>query len=380
MKERIANGFKQIYSGEPRIFQAPGRINLIGEHTDYNGGFVFPMAIDRFTYIAIKKRGDRMFNVYSKNFKQSFSLDLDKFVKNNTWSDYVFGVASMIEKEGYGLSGSDIYIESDVPLGAGLSSSAAIEVSTAFALFSVNEIIIDKNYLAKLCQKAENEFVGMKCGIMDQFIACFGKKDHALFLDCRSLNYNLVPLNTDVAQIIVCNTMVKHELGASEYNIRRKECEEGVKILKEKFPDIISLRDANMTKLESIEAKMSDKVRMRCRHVISENLRAENSVKALMAGDLVYFGKLLDASHYSLKYDYEVTCEELDMMVEIARNIDGVYGARMTGGGFGGCTINLVKLENISTFINKIKSEYLKHTSINPDIYSFLPSNGVCEI
>jgi len=286
----------------------------------------------------------------------------------------------VIEKEGYGISGADIYIESDVPLGAGLSSSAAIEVSTAFALFSVNEIKIDKNYIAKLCQKAENEFVGMKCGIMDQFIACFGKKDHALFLDCRSLNYNLVPLNTDVAQIIVCNTMVKHELGASEYNIRRKECEEGIKILKEKFPDIISLRDANMTKLESIEAKMSDKVRMRCRHVISENLRAENSVQALMKGDLVYFGKLLNASHDSLKYDYEVTCEELDMMVEIARNIEGVYGARMTGGGFGGCTINLVKLENISTFINKIKTEYLEHTRTNPDIYSFLPSDGVHEI
>lgn len=380
LKEKILSEFAKLYSHQPRVFKAPGRVNLIGEHTDYNEGFVFPMAIDRFTYVAISKRDDRIFNIFSDSYKENVTINLDTAKPMKHWSDYVVGVALTILDMGFQISGADIFIYSDVPLGAGLSSSAAIEVSTAYALMTVNGLEIDTLNLAKICQKAENDFVGMKCGIMDQFVSIHGKENCALFLDCRSLNYELVPLDSTKADIIVCNTMVKHELGSTEYNKRRKECELGVKAMKEKFSEVNSLRDANMRYLNSVQNSIDDVIYKRCKHVITENERTMLSVSALKNNDYKLFGDLLKGSHCSLRDDYEVSCSELDVMVRIAESIDFVYGSRLTGGGFGGCTVNLIQHGKQDEFSEKIKREYHNLMGIYPDVYYFKPSDGVCEI
>lgn len=380
MKDKIISEFKKLYSGSPRVFRAPGRVNLIGEHTDYNEGFVFPMAIDRYTYVAISKRDDRKFNIHSAGFKESIEIDLASAEPKKHWSDYVVGVASILEGEGFSVAGADIYIDSNVPLGAGLSSSAAIEVSTAFALQRINNLEIDKLNLAKYCQRAENKFVGMNCGIMDQFISVHGKENNALFLDCRSLNYELVPIDVSKAGIVVCNTMIKHELGASEYNKRRKECETGVSAIKAKYINVNSLRDATKENLEAVKSEIDDIVFKRCKHVITEDERAALSISALKTGNFELFGNLLNGSHDSLRDDYEVSCKELDIMVDSARSLDYVFGARVTGGGFGGCTVNLIKHDKIERFVQEIKNKYEEKTGITPDVYTFLPSNGVMEI
>lgn len=380
MKDKIVFEFRKMYSSTPRLFRAPGRVNLIGEHTDYNEGFVFPMAIDRFTYVAISKREDMILNIYSSGFKKKVTIDLCTAEPKKHWSDYVVGVAVILMQEGYSVSGADIYIESNVPLGAGLSSSAAIEVSIARALAAVNRHQIDSLELAKICQKAENKFAGMNCGIMDQFISIHGKKNCALFLDCRSLNYEPVPLDISKAGIVVCNTMVKHELGASEYNKRRKECESGVAAIKIKYPNVNSLRDATIGYLEEVKSDIDDVVFRRCKHVISENERTALSISALKTKNFELFGNLLNGSHDSLRDDYEVSCKELDIMVDLARSMDFVYGARVTGGGFGGCTVNLVKHDETERFTEEIKKQYFEKTGILPDVYSFLPSNGAEEI
>jgi galactokinase len=380
LKDKVFNEFKKLFSNSPRIFRAPGRVNLIGEHTDYNEGFVFPMAIDRYTYIAISKRDDSKFNIYSNGFNESVELDITTAEPKKHWSDYVVGVASILKKEGFSVAGADIYIDSNVPLGAGLSSSAAIEVSTAFAIQSINDLEIDKLNLAKYCQKTENQFVGMNCGIMDQFVSVHGKKDNALFLDCRSLNYELVPVDVNNAGIVVCNTMIKHELGATEYNKRRKECEYGVSAIKTKYTNVNSLRDATMESLEAVKNEIDDVVFRRCKHVITENERAALSISALKTGNFELFGNLLNGSHDSLRDDYEVSCKELDIMVDSARSLGYVFGCRVTGGGFGGCTINLVRHDKIDRFIEEIKNKYKEKTGILPDVYTFLPSEGVLEI
>ena len=380
MKKKILTGFKKLYSASPRIFRAPGRVNLIGEHTDYNEGFVFPMAIDRYTYVGITKREDTIIRVYSNGFNESIEIDLSSAEPKNHWSDYVIGVATILGKQGFSISGADIYIDSNVPLGAGLSSSAAIEVSTAFALAGINNLEIDKLNLAKICQTAENDYVGMKCGIMDQFISVHGKKNKALFLDCRSLNYELVPVDVSKAGIVVCNTMIRHELGATEYNKRRKECELGVAAIKTGFQNVNSLRDATMENLETVKTKIDDIVFRRCRHVISENERTALAISTLKTGNFDLFGRLLNGSHDSLRDDYEVSCKELDIMVEAARSLNYVFGSRVTGGGFGGCTVSLVKHDKTEIFVEEMKKIYKEKTGILPDVYTFLPSEGVEEI
>lgn len=380
MKEKLITEFRKLYSTEPRVFRAPGRVNLIGEHTDYNDGFVFPMAIDRYTYVLISNRNDNILNINSDTYKESISINLNDANPKKHWSDYVVGVASILKQNGFQVNGANIYIYSDVPLGAGLSSSAAIEVSTAYAFITINNFEIDNLTLAKYCQKAENDFVGMKCGIMDQFVSIHGKENYALFLDCRSLNYELVPIDSTKSDIVVCNTMVKHELGATEYNKRRKECELGVNALKEKYLNITALRDANMEYLNSVKTKIDEVVYKRCKHVITENERTVLSLSALKRGDYNLFGNLLKGSHYSLRDDYEVSCKELDIMVEIAESLDFVYGARVTGGGFGGCTINLICHGKEEEFTNTIKNKYKEITGITPDVYYFKPSQGVTEI
>ncbi len=379
-KKYFIKKFEQHFNGSPRVFRAPGRVNLIGEHTDYNDGFVFPMAIDFYTTVAIVPTNDRKLYIHSENMDELIAVDLNDNKKQKAWSDYIAGMAHVLESEGVNIPGASIYVESDVPVGAGLSSSAALEISSGLALIkTANAALKDKN-LALLGQKAENQFVGMNCGIMDQYISVFGKADHALFLDCRSLEYQHVPLPSDQVNIVICNTMVKHELGTSEYNNRRSECEQGVKLLQTDYPDIKALRDVSEGQFNKVQDKLPEIIRKRCRHVITENARTQKSINALEDGNLPKFGTLMNGSHNSLRDDYEVSCEELDLLVDIARKQEGVLGARMTGGGFGGCTVNLVQKESVDEFVNTIAKEYEKETSIQPEIYISVPSRGAHEL
>jgi galactokinase len=376
----LVKAYKKEYSGLPRVFRAPGRVNLIGEHTDYNDGFVLPMAIDRYTYVVYANRPDNYVNIYSKQYNEKLDYNLDRPKRQKAWGDYIFGVLWALREDRYQFPGANIYIDSEVPVGAGLSSSAALEIATATAVFLVNNFKRNELKLILAAKKAENEFVGMGCGIMDQFVSFFGKGRNALFLDCRSLDYSYIPLNSTAVKYIVCNTMVKHELAAGEYNKRKEECNEGLRILKEDFPKIEALRDAYISSLPEMEAKMNPTVLKRVKHVISENDRTVKAVDALKSDKYILFGRYLNESHNSLRDLYEVSCKELDIMVDKARSIEGVLGARMTGGGFGGCTINLVKADKAENFISQIKELYHKETGIIPDVYQFVPSDGAGEV
>lgn len=364
-----------------RVFRAPGRVNLIGEHTDYNDGFVMPVAIDFFTTVTITPRTDRLVSVFSEHFNETTEFDLDdpKTGAASHWSDYVRGVAVVLEQSGYRLHGADLVVRVEVPIGSGLSSSAAIEVATAQALLAGAEHSVAPTELAKLCQRAENEFVGIRCGIMDQFISCSGQAGKALMLDCRSLEYKLLPLPPGV-RLVICNTMVKHELASSEYNVRRAECEAGVHHFAQSRPNVRALRDVTAGDLKRSHQDLSDLIYRRCHHVVSENARVLDAAKALESSDLAAFGQLMHESHRSLRDDYEVSCKELDLMVELATEIEGVYGARMTGGGFGGCTINLVKAESVEEFKRAVASGYQKGTGLTPEIYVCNAAQGAEEI
>ena len=378
--ETLKRDFREHYRQEPQIFRAPGRVNLIGEHTDYNEGFVMPAAIDFYTSAAIAPRADTKVNVRSLSFNETVSFDLsDKLQPKHKWFDYVVGVIDQIKRSAERLPGVDILIQGDVPIGAGLSSSAAIEVAVAFALLSAQHEMIDKVQLALLCQKAENEFVGMRCGIMDQFISCNGQRDHALMLDCRSLQFKLLPLVSS-ARIVICNTMVKHEHASGEYNQRRAACEEGVRVLQRYLPAFRSLRDVSPEQLEHHRDKLTPVIYRRCRHVVTENARVETAAEVLQKNDLRAFGELMAESHRSLRDDYEVSCRELDVMVEIAIAQSGVYGSRMTGGGFGGCTINLVASEQAEVFRKRLASEYEKATGLTPDVYITPAADGASRV
>jgi len=373
----LAQNFGEIYGGQPRIYRAPRRVNLIGEHTDYNEGFVMPMAIEASTWIAITPREDRLIIIRSEKFAETVTLDLDKLgSRSGHWSDYPRGVAYVLEQEGHRLSGANALLHSDVPVGAGLSSSAALEVTTGYALLDCSGIPIDQLRLAVACQRAENEFVGMRCGLMDQFTACFAEAGRALRLDCRSLEFDHHSLPVGV-KVVVCNTMVKHELAASEYNQRRAECEEGVRLLARWLPRVRSLRDVTLSELESCQNQLPDTIFKRCRHVVSENARVLAATVALELRDSSTFGKLMDESHRSLRDDYEVSSAELDLFVELAHECSGVYGARMTGGGFGGCTVNLVDEGNVEEFRNSVASGYANATGVEPETYVCSPGQGV---
>jgi len=371
----LAETFGSLYGGEPRIYRAPGRVNLIGEHTDYNEGFVMPAAIDFSTWIAIAPRDDRRIVLYSENYSEKVELDLDRRSElgRGHWSDYPFGVAEKLEQAGKQLRGANMLVRGEVPIGSGLSSSAAIEVATGFALLDLAGAQVDRLELAKLCQRAENDFVGMRCGLMDQFTSCFGQAGHALMLDCRSLDYQLLPLPRSV-NLVVCNTMVRHELAASEYNARRAECDEGVRQLARTLPGVRSLRDVTIEDLD--RTGLPEVVRTRCRHVISENARVVAAASALQCEDLEAFGRLMGESHSSLRDDYEVSCKELDLMVEIANQAEGVLGARMTGGGFGGCTVNLVEAQYVESFKETVAIDYAEAVGRKPEIYICTPAQG----
>jgi galactokinase len=381
-KDELRETFQQIFKREPRLFRATGRVNLIGEHTDYNEGFVLPFAIDREVLAAGAARADSKINVHALDIGDFFSFDLrDEAVKRRgSWIDYVEGVARCLKKRFALTRGADLIFSSTVPIGAGLSSSAALEVSIGFALLALNEIEIHRKELAFAAQEAEHEFVGIRSGIMDQFASVLCEENHALLLDCRSLETKQIPLELGNAVIAVCDTKVKHKLSSSEYNVRRRECETGVEILREKLPEIKSLRDVGVEDFEKFQNLLPENVKNRCRHVITENARTLSAAKNLEKRDLEKVGKQMFLSHESLRDDYEVSCAELDKLVEIARKIEGVFGARMTGGGFGGCTVNLLKRASFADFQKQIEQKYTETFGFEPEIYLFRASSGASEI
>ncbi|MEA3407572.1 MAG: galactokinase, partial [Chloroflexota bacterium] len=356
--------FEGLYGKKAAFFiAAPGRVNLIGEHTDYNEGFVLPAAIDQHVVMAVAPRDDRRVRLSALDFDQSATFALDDVdpVEKETWSNYQRGVAWALQEEGYTLQGMDAVITSDIPIGSGLSSSAAVEVAMAYAFQLVSSLELDGVKRAMLCQKAENDFVGMHCGIMDQYIISLGKRDHALLIDCRSLDYELVPIPRGF-NVVVCDTKKRRGLLDSEYNARRQECERGADIL-----GVSALRDVTPQELEANADELDPVTLKRCRHVVTENARVLEAVEALERGDVAAFGQLMNASHVSLRDDYEVSCEELDVMVEAAWEQEGAAGARMTGAGFGGCTVNLVRSEMAETFRERVADAYQQATGIAPN-------------
>jgi galactokinase len=373
----LAEGFEKLYGAQPRIYRAPGRVNLIGEHTDYNDGFVMPAAVAFSTYAAVAPRRDRKLVIISQEFPGTFEFDLDRLPSQRAgaWSDYVVGVAQVLEHQGNKLAGANLLIHSEVPLAAGLSSSAAVEVASALALMGVSKIEMQLPEVAKLCREAENNFVGARVGIMDQFVSCMGKAGHALLLDCRSLEFKLVQIPVEL-RLIVCNTMVKHENATSGYNTRREECEEGVRYFATWDRKVHSLRDVSVDLLNQHAAGLPPTILKRCTHVIYENQRTLDAAQALAAGDLSRVKKLMHESHLSLRDLYEVSCPELDIMVEAAEGLPGFCGGRMTGGGFGGCTVNLVQEQHAPDFGARISERFQKATGITPQIYICSAEDG----
>ena len=359
---------------KPALYRAPGRVNLIGEHTDYNQGFVLPIAIELSCYVAVAPGGSTgQLRVYSEDLLKGSewpAADIRNARPRGDWSDYVFGVAQQLALRGHEIEPKDLLVHSTVPVGSGLSSSAALEVSTALAL--ADGRVTDPMELVSICHAAENQFVGMPCGIMDQFVSVFGQAGAAIKIDCRSLEYETAPIPPSVA-IVAVNTMVKHELGASAYRERVAECAQAVEFIRKSRPEVKTLRDATP---EMVTDDMPQPDRKRARHIISENERVNQFVDAAKAGDVRRMGELFVASHRSLQHDYEVSCPELDFLVDAALKIDGVYGARMTGGGFGGCTVNLVDPGAVAAFRQKITAAYTGEWKITPQIYECRPSAG----
>ena len=373
----LAERFHQKFGTSPRIFQAPGRVNLIGEHTDYNDGFVLPAAIQFQTTVAIASREDEKLEIRSENYLEGAEFSLSRLPASalKHWTDYVVGVARQLQEYGTRLPGANLLICGDVPQGAGLSSSASFEVAVCISFLNAASVTMGGTDVAQLCQRAENEFVGARCGIMDQFVSVHAKKGHALLLDCRTLEYQLVPLPEEV-RLVVCNTMVHHSVAAGEYNQRRKECEEGARFFATKKSGVKALRDVSLAEFQKYAAELPEVIQRRCRHVVSENARVLEAGEALRRHDLKCFGRLMSESHLSMRDDFQISCRELDVMVELAEKQKGVYGARMTGGGFGGCTVNLVEDGQVEQFCAAIATGYERATGKQPEIYVCTSSDG----
>ncbi len=358
------------FHAEPAIFRAPGRVNLIGEHTDYAEGFVMPAAINFATLAGISPRTDGKIVIYSENFGEEMVFDAAALprIRTRHWSDYPMGVVHVLAGEGHAIPGFSLSLWGDVPLGSGLSSSASVEVATALAVESLIGANDPGPVLARLCQRAENEFVGASCGIMDQFISVNGKEDHALLLDCRDLSFRLAPIPDHVA-LVIANTMVKHSVAGGDYTTRRAEVEDATRVLARHRPEIRFLRDATLADLDQWGHEMAPKSRMRARHIISENLRTVAAADALMRGDMAELGRLMAEAHRSYSQDFEASCVEADTMVDLAQDLPGLIGARLTGGGFGGCTINLVEQKDADAFAAALGGRYAAQIGIVPEIY-----------
>jgi galactokinase len=370
------------YGAEPTVFLAPGRVNLIGEHTDYSEGFVLPAAIDFATLAAISLRDDHRVSIFSENFGEQADFDLASLPEKaaHHWTDYPIGVLTQLIAAGFKPKAFHLTLAGDVPLGSGLSSSASVEVATAIAILGTaveGDAASDfpPPQVARLCQRAENHFVGTQSGIMDQFVSCCGAANHALLLDCRDLSFSLASIPDGLA-IVICNTMIKHSHAGGEYNTRRKEIEEGVEILRRYRPEVKFLRDATPEDLEVHRDEMAPDVLKRCRHVVTENLRTVAAAKALEANDLPTLGRLMAESHASYRDDFEASCKEADILVELASRDSACVGSRLTGGGFGGCTVNLVKAEEASGFSERLVAAYREATGISAEIYQSLAGAG----
>jgi len=358
--------------------KSPGRINLIGEHTDYNLGFVLPAAIDLCAFVAVAKRNDNIIRLFTKDLDEKHEIALDSLVPvENHWSAYVLGVVDQLLKSGKSLTGFDLVLTCDVPVGAGMSSSAAVESATAFALNELFGLNLDRLDLVQLAQKAENEFVGVKCGIMDMFASVMGKDAQAIQLDCRDLSFQYFPLNLDDYKIVLFDTGVKHSLAGGEYNLRRQQCEQGVATLQQRFPDVQSLRDVQLSMLDdAFKTSVTNIVYKRCQYVIEENMRLEQGCAMLLQNDIKGFGDKMYGSHKGLSELYEVSCKELDFLVSLAKEEESIAGARMMGGGFGGCTINLVKADAVQDLYDRFSQAYQSTIGKELKMYVTVPSKG----
>ena len=377
MKDEVKKTFIEKFQTEPLIVRSPGRVNIIGEHTDYNNGFVLPGAIDKAIYIAVSKRDDDLIFLHAANFREDFTINISNVSPSKSgWPNYILGIVDQLKKLNKNITGFNAVVDGDVPLGAGLSSSAAVECATVFALNELFNLQLDKMKMVQLAQAAEHAFAGVKVGIMDMFASMFGKKDHVMKLDCRSLQYEYVPFHLSGIKIVLLNTNVKHSLASTEYNTRRKECEQGVEWIKQNHPEVNSLRDATVEMLDESVLPKDKLVYKRCRFIIEEIQRLLQACEDLKKDDVAALGKKMFATHDGLSKAYEVSCKELDFLVDAVRDNKNVFGARMMGGGFGGCTINLVKKEAVEDLIKHVSTVYQEKMTLPLTAYVVDIENG----
>ena len=368
-------------TNKPRIFRSPGRINLIGEHTDYNNGFVLPASVDKAVYYVISPRSDNQVILHAADLDETYTFSLDDLSKPEiSWPQYQIGVVDQIQKAGKKIGGFQTTFGGDVPVGAGMSSSAALECCLLFGLSEIFDLKLDRFTIVKMGQKVENEYVGVQSGIMDQFASVFGKEESVIRLDCRSLEYEYFPFLMKDYLLVLCDTSVKHSLASSEYNTRRLECEKGVAILQKYHPEIKSLRDASPEIVAQHQEELGDVVYRRCKFMTEEILRVQEACDFLVQGDMENFGKEMYATHNGLQHEYEVSCEELDFLVEQTLDNSDVLGARMMGGGFGGCTINLIKIDAVEDFEKDMKMAYKDQFNIDLPCYRVKITNGTEEL
>ncbi|MCW8312483.1 galactokinase [Sphingobacterium sp. InxBP1] len=358
-KETIINKFKSLYQDEPIVVTSPGRINIIGEHTDYNDGFVLPAAIDKAIYVAVSKRGDDLISLYAEDYRESHEVRLsDIAISEKHWPNYILGVVDQYQKRGATLGGFNLYIDGDVPLGAGLSSSAAVECAVTLALSELFDLNVGRLDIPQIAQKAEHTYAGVMCGIMDQFASAFGKEKNVIKLDCRTLGFEYVPLDLKGYEVVLLNTNVKHSLASTAYNKRREQCEQASAWVREEYPEVKNLRDVTIDMLDRLVKEKDEDIYAKASFVVLENERVEKSCEALRAGDIKQLGQYIFQSHEGLSKVYEVSCPELDYLVDYVRQFPEVIGARMMGGGFGGCTINIVKEGALASILPALEQEY----------------------
>ncbi|MCX7985627.1 MAG: galactokinase [Bacteroidales bacterium] len=365
----IVEKFKSLYGANPIIARAPGRVNLIGEHTDYNDGFVLPAAVDKEIVFALQKNGSSTVRVFSMDMQQSAQFELNQMVPQQGWVNYIIGVFAELIKKGVKAEGTDLVFAGDVPLGAGMSSSAALESALATGINYLYNGGLSKLELALAAQAAEHNYAGVKCGLMDQYASIFGKTDHVIKLDCRTQQHEYFKFDFSEFMLVLCDTNVKHSLASSEYNVRRAQCETGVEIVRKKYPHVRNLRDITLEMLKEVKSEMETIIYNRCEYVIEENMRVEKACNALINNDFKTFGQMMYLSHDGLQHKYEVSCPELDYLVEMAKKHPSVLGSRMMGGGFGGCTINLIHKDAVDEFILKMATAYQQKTGLEMKAY-----------
>lgn len=381
MLQALQHYFIQFFGTTPLLFRSPGRINIIGEHTDYNGGFVLPAAIEQAAYIAISKRSDNQLHLHAMSMNESIVLQVDSLEPiPHAWSNYITGVVDQFKRNNKFIGGFNLVLNSNIPIGAGLSSSAAIECVVAFALNELFDCKLDRLALAHLAQKAEHQFAGVQCGLMDQFASMMGAKDQLIKLDCQSLQYEYIPFNINDYTLVLFDTNVKHSLAASAYNERRQQCEQAVKWVSHSVPNIQTLRQVNLQMLTEYVLPKNELIFKRCSYVVKEIQRVELACAALKSGDILKLGTLMFETHQGLSCDYEVSCKELDVLVEAVKNIPDVIGARMMGGGFGGCTINLIKSDAVEKVIDLVQQVYENAFHASVTTYIVKTANGTCSV